>query len=229
MNTIRTLTTAAVAGVIAVLLAGCGPAAVPVHAEVEWDGENTGEFEDDPRVQVVREYVVQKHAADNAFNYSDPALTEIATNATIFGMATSTASSIRQSPLDSATMWEGPPSFTVTDVVKRKRQELFSDVHVCQRTAPRWTLAVSDTFEKGEIREVDGAYRIEQEHFVEHQYKVWKSPDGWRVDGGGESTQECEPTDEFAVGTYTTPPDIDLLHEATPDMVRGPDGKRVDD
>ncbi|MGI5188648.1 hypothetical protein ACQEVI_10970 [Promicromonospora sp. CA-289599] len=229
MNTIRNLTSIAVTGVIAVLVAGCGPTALPVHAEVEWEGTNTGKFEDDPRVQIVRDYVVQKYAADNSFNYSDPALAQTATDATALSIARATASFIRQSPVDSATLWEGPPSFTVTDVVQRERQEQMFEVRVCQRLAPRWTLAVGDTFEEGKIQERDGAYRIEEEHFVEREYWLWDSPDGWRVDGGGESTQECEPTDDFAVGTYTTPPDIDLLREATPDMVIGPDGKRVDD
>ena len=223
----RTLSTTLTTCVLVVLLAGCGPAALPVHAEVEWAGQNTGKFEDDPRVQVVREYVVQKYAADNAFNYSDSALTDIATNSRIQRAAGLTASSIGQSPVDSATLWEGPPSFTVTGF--EKIQEHTSAVLVCQRAAPRWTLAVGDTFEKGEIREVDGAYRIEQDHFVKQQYWVSDAQGSWRVSGGGESTEECEPTDDFAVGTYTTPPDIDLLHEATPDMVRGPDGKRVDE
>ncbi|MEU4360749.1 hypothetical protein [Promicromonospora sp. NPDC023987] len=225
----RTLSTTLATGVLVALLAGCGPAALPVHAEVEWEGQNAGEFEDDPRVQVVREYVVQVYAADNAFNYSDPALTEIATNATVLSLARSTASSIRQSPVDSASMWEGPPSFTVTNIVKRERLEHTFDVHVCQRVAPRWTLAIGDTFDEGKIQERDGAYRIEQEHFVKHQYSVSDALGSWRVSGGGVSTEECEPTDDFAVGTYTTPPDIDLLHEATPDMVRGPGGRRVDD
>ena len=229
MNTIKTLTTTAVAGVIAVLLAGCGPAAVPVHAEVEWEGQNTGEFEDDPRVQVVREYVVQVYAADNAFNYSDPALTEVTTNATVLSRARRIASSIRQSPVDSATMWEGPPSFTVTDIVKRKRQDHTFEVRVCRRMAPRWTLAVGDTFEEGTIQERDGAYRIEQERFVKHEYWVSDAQGSWRVTSEGGSSQECDPTGDFAVGTFTTPPDVDLLRGAAPDMVRGPDGRRVDD
>lgn len=229
MNTIKTLSTTLAACLVVALLAGCGPAALPVHAEVEWEGKNTGEFEDDPRVQVVREYVVQAYAADNALNYSDPALSESATNPAALSLARSTASSIRQSPIDGPVLWEGPPSFTVTDVVQRKRQDRMFDVNVCQRVAPRWTLAAGDTFGKGEMQERDGAYRIEQERFVEHHYTVWEAPDGWRVDGEGESNQECEPTGDVAVGTYTTPPDIDLLHEATPDMVRGPDGKRVAD
>ncbi|MEU4360748.1 hypothetical protein [Promicromonospora sp. NPDC023987] len=198
-----------------------------MHSEVEWSGQNTGKFEDDPRVQVVREYVVQKHAADNAFNYSDPALTETATNAMVLSHARSTASFIRQSPVDSASMWEGPPSFEVTEIEKIQDNEFA--VHTCQRMAPRWTLAVGDTFEQGKLQEQDGAYRIEQEQFVEHEYWVSELRDGWRVTSGGESNQKCEPTDEVAVGTYTTPPDIDLLREATPDMVRGPDGKRVDE
>jgi hypothetical protein len=223
----RTLSTTLAAGVLVALLAGCGQAALPVHAEVEWEGQNTGKFEDDPRVQVVREYVVQKYAADNAFDYSDPALTEIATNATLLSHARSTASFIRQSPLDSAVPWEGPPSFTVTGF--EKIQDHTFAVLVCQRLAPRWTLAVGDTVEKGEIRELDGAYRTEQEHFVEHEYWVSDAQGSWRVTPGVESSQECEPTGDVAVGTYTTPPDIDLLHEATPDMVRGPDGKRVDE
>jgi hypothetical protein len=229
VSTIRTLTTAVAAGVIAVLVAGCGPAALPVHAEVEWEGKNTGKFEDDPRVQVVREYVVQSYAAANSFNYSDPALTEITTDAMALSLARSTASSIRQSPVDSAVLWEGPPSFTVTDISKRTRQEHTFDVNVCQRAAPRWTLAVGDTFEAGKVREADGAYRIEQEHFVEHSYSVSDAQGHWRVRSEGESATQCEPTDEVAVGTYTTPPDIDLLRDATPDMVIGPDGKRVTD
>ena len=219
--------TALTAGVLVALLAGCGPAALPVHADVEWEGQNTGKFEDDPRVQVVREYVVQIYAADNAFNYSDPALTEIATYETALSHATSAAQFIGRSPVGSATLWEGPPSFTVTGF--EKIQERTSAVLVCQRVAPRWTLAVSDTFDQGDIQEVDGAYRIEQDHFVKQQYWVSDAQGSWRVSGGGESSEECEPTDDVAVGTYTTPPDIDLLREATPDMVSGPDGKRVDE
>jgi hypothetical protein len=219
--------TALAAGLLVALLAGCGPAALPVHADVVWEGQNTGKFEDDPRVQVVREYVVQMYAADNALNYSDPALTEIATFETALSHATSAASFISRSPVSSATLWEGPPSFTVTGF--EEIQERTSAVLVCQKVAPHWTLAVGDTFEKGEVREVDGAYRIEQDHFVKHQYWVSDAQGSWRVSGGGESTEECEPTDDFAVGTYTTSPDIDLLRDATPDMVIGPDGKRVTD
>ena len=227
MSTIKTLTTTAVVGAITVLLAGCGPAAAPVHAEVEWEGQNTGDFEDDPRVQVVREYVVQRYAAHNAFNYSDPALTEIATNARLLSDARATASFIDRSPVDSADVWEGPPSFEVTGIEKVQDNEFA--VLVCQRMAPRWTLVVSETFADGAIQEKDGAHRIEQEHFVEHQYWVSELDGGWRVTSEGESSQKCEPIDDVAVGTYSTPPDVELLHEATPDMVRGPDGKRVDD
>ncbi|MFE7506353.1 hypothetical protein [Promicromonospora sp. NPDC057488] len=222
------MSTALVAGALAGLLAGCGSAALPVHAEVEWQGSDTGEFEDDPRVQVVRDYVVQKYAADNAFNYSDPALTEITTHATALSWARSTAQAIDSSPVDSADLWEGPPSFTVAEVVKRTGQEHTFEVRVCQRVAPRLTLAVRDTFALGEVQKLDGAYRIEQEHFVEHEYWVSDAQGSWRVTSEGQSSEECEPTDDFAVGTYTTPPDIDLLHETTPDMVIGPDGKRID-
>ena len=212
------------------LLTGCGPAPIPVQAEVEWEGRNTGQFEDDPRVEVVREYVVQLYAAANALNYSDPALTEIASNLMIARPASGAATSIAMAPVDSAILWEGPPSFTVTDVVKRKRDKDTFEVRVCQRLAPHWTLAPSDTIVgNGTVQEAEGVYRIEQEHFVVHYYSVWKSPTGWIIDSEGGSSEKCEPTDDFAVGTYTTPPDIDLLRQATPDMVIGPDGKRVAD
>ena len=225
MNTIKNLSTILTAGLVVALLAGCGPAALPVHAEVEWEGANTGEFEDDSRVQAVREYVVQKHAADNALNYSDPAFMEVTAYSTALRVARVAVGSIESSPIDSVTFWEGPPSFTVTEIEQIQDHEFA--VHVCQRLAPRWTLAVGDTFSDGKIQERDGAYRIEQERFVEREYWVSDGQGSWRVSGGGESSQECEPTGDVAVGTYTTPPDIDLLHEATPDMVRGPDGKRV--
>lgn len=165
-------------GLVVAVLAGCGPVELPVQAEVEWEGKNTSALEKDPRVEVVREFVVQAYAADNAFNYSDGALLEVATNPAALSLARSTASSIRQSPIDSPVLWEGPPSFAVVDVVQRKRQDRVFDVNVCQRPAPHWTLAAGDTFEKGEIQERDGAYRIEQDHFVEHHYTVWESDDG---------------------------------------------------
>ena len=155
MNTIKTRRTTLTTGLVGALLAGCGPADLPVHAEVEWEGANTGEFEDDSRVQAVREYVVQKHAADNALNYSDPAFMEVTAYSTALRVARAAVGSIESSPIDSVTFWEGPPSFTVTEIEQIQEHEFA--VHVVQRLGRRWNRAVGDTVSDGEIQERDGA------------------------------------------------------------------------
>ncbi|GAA1865881.1 hypothetical protein GCM10009751_24980 [Myceligenerans crystallogenes] len=206
------------------LVSGCTPAGLPIHAEVQWEGRNVGRYEDDPRVEILREYVVQLHAADNALNYSDDALTSVATKSGLESSSSNTAGSATGLWGDSVTLWEGPPSFSVVGI-----QELPYDraeITVCERSAPWWSLdsRLDDTSEI--VEERDGMYRFEQTDFREITYELVKQDNRWLVDGGC-GGPVCDPG-EVATGTYTTPPDLDLLREATPDMVIGPDGRPAD-
>ncbi|GAA1865877.1 hypothetical protein [Myceligenerans crystallogenes] len=223
----QTLTAGTVIAAATMLLAGCTNSGLPVHAEVEWEGSNTGPYEDDPRVKALREYVVQLNAADNALNYSDDALTRLATESELESIASNTSGSASGQWGDSVSLWEGPTSFSVIGIEDLPYGR--AEVTVCERWAPWWTLDKRSN-EHGEIvEERDGMYRLEQTEFHENDYELLKQDDHWRIDLGGHSFggPVCDPG-KVATGTYTTPPDLDLLREATPGMVIGPDGRPAD-
>ncbi|GAA1865873.1 hypothetical protein [Myceligenerans crystallogenes] len=223
----QTLTAGTVIATAAMLLAGCAARGLPVHADVEWEGTNTGPHEDDPRVKILREYVVQLNAADNALNYSDDALTSLATEWGLESSASNTAGSATGFWGDSVTLWEGPTSFSVVGIEDLPYER--AEVTVCERWAPWWSLDKRHSETSELVDERDGMYRFEQPEFTISEYELVKRDGRWWIDGGGHGFggDACDPG-KIAIGTYTTPPDLDLLRKATPDMVIGPDGRPAD-
>ena len=223
---ITVLITAAV-----VVLAGCGPDPLPVRAEVSWaDGrEPVGPFEDDPRVEVLREAVPLYTAARNALNYSGPALNEITMLSPLKSAANTEHTTIK-SRRGPNRLYEGPPSFTVTDIEELDAEAQIFTIRVCERRSPWWSVK-GDVWRYPDevVEERDGLFRVEQAHYVENQYQVSWWQERWQVEtfGAGGST-ECDPGPDVAVPTFTTPPDLSLLTEATPEMVIGPDGEPVE-
>jgi hypothetical protein len=218
------------AAAVAVLLVGCGPDPLPVDPEVSWAGgrEPVGPFEDDPRVEVLREAVPEFYAAGNALNYSEPALTGITMLSPLQSAANSDHTRI-QSGYSSVRLYEGPPSFAVTDIEETDPEAEIFAVWVCERRSPWWTLEGEVwRYPEKVVEERDGMFRVAQAHYVENKYLVSRWDGRWQIEafsGGGYS--ECDPGPDVAVPTFTTPPDLSLLTQATPDMVIGPDGKRL--
>jgi hypothetical protein len=79
-----------------------------VHPDVTWAGQHVGRFDDDPRVQDLRQAVVHVAAADNALNYSESDLLEVASADWLRTEARLTAEGISAGKMR---LWEGPPSF----------------------------------------------------------------------------------------------------------------------
>lgn len=227
------------AAVIALVVTGCTPTVdgLPVHAEVEWEGRNTGPHEDDPYVVTVRDFAVQMYAASNALNFSQPGLAEVTSNDLLEDIPSFAEAWTSPSPGDTPILrlWEGPPSFSVMDI---KQEEYEVEVIVCQRLAPWWSLNQGWPRESGAdrgelVEEKDGAFRFEPPGYQLYHYVLIDLGDGWKVHRYGRGTkqkvsEDCDPG-EVAVGTYATQPDLDLLHTATPDMIVGPDGRPVED
>jgi hypothetical protein len=219
--------------VAGLLLAACR-GGNPVHPEVEWEGRNAGPYEDDERVQLVRDYVVHVYAAHNALNYSEPELRELAMLSHLKTVATNKASQV-STVYGSAWLWEGPPSFSVIEIVEDDLYPDSEDIYnviVCQKWAPRWSRTTIG-IEPDEIttQEGDSTYRIEEPGYTEVQYQVGYLNDQWRVEGesgsSGNRGKSCEPEGEVAVGTYTTPPDLALLSAGRTDII-GPERLPVD-
>jgi hypothetical protein len=227
---------AAIAGatVVALLVAGCTTSR-PVHPDIDWDGQHAGPYEDDPRVQALRQALVQINAADNALNYSEPDLLEVASIDWLERQASLVDTRIRVGQMQ---LWEGPASFSVADITESESTPGASIVTVCERLAPWFSLSnwwadpanLRRTLRESPYTATEqdgGVYYFEMEFYVEGSYTLTEHEGRWLVDGGGSDYVECDPGPEVVTGTFSTPPDLGLLHEANIDMVIGPDGRRA--
>jgi hypothetical protein len=230
--------------VAGLLLAACG-GGNPVHPGVEWEGRNAGPYEEDERVQVVRDYVLHMYAAHNALNYSEPELRHLAMLSHLKTAARDTANhagSFYQSPW----LWEGPPSFSVIEIVEDALYPDSEDIYnivVCQKWAPRWSgederinpvEGEADSKELGgeDVTDLgDGLYRIEERGYRKAYYQVREWDGRWQVRGesgiSANRGEQCEPEGDVAIGTYTTPPDLELLTAGSADII-GPERLPVD-
>jgi hypothetical protein len=226
------------------LLAACG-GGNPVHPEVEWEGRNTGPYEGDERVQLVRDYVVHMYAAHNALNYSEPELRQLAMLDHLETAARHTANDVG-SFYESPWLWEGPPSFSVVEIVADDLYPVSDGIYnviVCQKWAPRWSGEDerinpveddADSKERGgeDVTDLgDGIYRIEERGYRKAYYQVREWDGRWQVRGesgiGARRGEWCEPEGDVAIGTYTMPPDLELLSAGGADII-GPDRRPVD-
>lgn len=210
---------------ILALLSGCsslGP--IPVHPDVEWEGENSGTFESDPRVIAVREFIVHDFAAQNALNYSSTEIKDVADDGWLALRAERVHYDVEHHGIR---LWEGPPATAVTDIVGLGGGGF--SVEVCQRFSPWWR--GNDWSESSDpIEERLGWFRFEDPEFREGSYSVAKHEGGtWQVVLASVDGSECDPG-EVAVGTYTVPLDFELLDEDPSDVANraiGPDGEPI--
>jgi hypothetical protein len=218
---------------VALLLAGC-TASRPVHPEVSWDGQHSGPFEDDPRVQALRQALTQVYAAANALNYSEPDLLAVASTDWLESEMRIAATDISVGQMQ---LWEGPPAFTVTDIIQSETRPETYGISVCERPAAwlsrsdHWSdpVATPRMLDKPlytVTEQSDGVFRVEKNLYAEGGYTITEQDGQWLVEGGGSDIVECDPGPDVVTGTFTTPPDPDLLREAETDMVIGPDGRQ---
>lgn len=202
-----------------VTLTACGPSHPdPLPAEdrpafnaaVEYpDGEPSGEFEDDPAVQVAREYEVLAGAARNSLNFTEPELRELYGPKDDPGALPFFVARDLREGVGVATV--GPRPFEVI------RINLVNDTHVidtCMSAnwlTPEHPEPIKWFLGRYEIRETDGEFSLRRTAFVD-------------AAEGQPGQVPCTPSMPQPIGMYVTQPDVTYLEAASPaDLLLPPD------